>query len=430
MPPLDRPAAGIILSEGPGEVRGVRLAQDRCIAFAAYRTGEIPLGTVCRGILRAHLPGIGAFIDIGAEAFLAAPGGTDLPLGARLLVQVARAASDDKPIGVTRSLTWTSPALTLTHHPGGEGAIAAARRLPETERTRLKAFLAECLSPERRAAGFSVTARPPALEYKHAALAAELSALLAEADAARATQGPPGPVSGPLRPLRRLLADLGGGGGPLLAPLALAPGLKSEDLTAELAPPGVDPFKALAIEAELAEVCAAEIPLPGGGRLTLEPTRALIAIDLDSGTDPRPAAVFVTEALGTVARLLRLRNLGGVVVIDPPRLTTAALARALADFKAALAEDPVPTDVLGVTRGGLIELTRPHHGPPLTQSLFGTEGQALAVLRALVYGPQQQGAIPVSAEVLAFLESARGRFAREQAVVRLGLVPKFRLKEA
>lgn len=428
MPSFDRPAAGIILSEGPGEVRGVRLAEDRCIAFAAHRAGEVPLGTLCHAILRDHLPGIGAFVDIGAEAFLATPAAIDLPLGAHLLVQVARAAAGDKPIGVTRSLTWETAALTLTFHPGAAGSVAAARRLPEPERVRLKGFLSEHLAPERRAAGFSVTVRPAALEYKHSALAADLAALLAAADAALADQGPVGPISGSVRPLRRLLDDLGDG--PILAPLALAPALKAEALTAVLAPPGVDPFAALEIEAELAEACATDFPVPGGGRLTVEPTRALTAIDLDSGGDPRPAAVFVAEALTTVARLLRLRNLSGAIVIDPPRLGAAALARALAGFQAALAEDPVPTDLLGMTRGGLIELTRPHRGPPLADRLFGVEGQALALLRALVYGSPRQEAIAVSADVLAFLDSARGRPARDQATVRLGQAPKFRLKEA
>ncbi|WP_395831731.1 hypothetical protein, partial [Elstera sp.] len=59
---MDRPDAGIILSEGPGEVRGVRLIDGLCAAFVTARVGELPLGTVCRGIVRAALPDVGAFI--------------------------------------------------------------------------------------------------------------------------------------------------------------------------------------------------------------------------------------------------------------------------------------------------------------------------------------------------------------------------------
>lgn len=429
MRPLDRPETGIILSEGPGEVRAVRLAESVCIAFAAHRVGEVPLGTICRALVRAHMPGVGVFLDIGAEAFLSGTAAEGLPLGARLLVQVNRAASGDKPLGVTRSLTWETPALVLTYRPGVPGDISAARSLPEAERARLKAFLSDHLPPERRAAGFSVTARGPALERKQAALAADLRALLSDADGV-AEDGPPGPVADATS-LRRLIADLGADSAalPILAPLTLAPRLRAEGLAFNLAPPAVDPFTALDIDAELAEACAAEIPLPGGGRLWIEPTRALTAIDLDSGSDPRPPEGFVTDALRQVARLLRLRGLGGTIVIDPPRLGSAAQARLMAVFKQALAADSVASDLLGITRGGLIEVTRPHRGAVLRERLFGPEGQALAILRALVYGPPPRGPVAVTAAQMAWLDGPRGQAARREAAQRLGQAPQFQVKE-
>lgn len=429
MPPLDRPETGIVFSEGPGEVRAVRLENGLCVAFAAQRMGEVPPGTICRAIVRAQMPGVGAFLDIGAEAFLSGPAAEGLPLGARLLVQVNRAASGDKPMGVTRNLTWETPALALTRREGGPGDVAAARSLPETERARLKAFLTDQLPPDRRAAGFSVTARGPALERKQTALAADLRDLLALADGI-SVDGPPGPVGGEAS-LGQMIAELGADSAalPILAPLTLAPRLRAEGRTVELAPPSVDPFAALDLDADLIDACAAEIPLPGGGRLWVEPTRALTAIDLDSGSDGRPAEMFVTEALQQVARLLRLRNLGGTIVIDPPRLGTAAQGRVLAIFKQALVADPVASDLLGITRGGLIEVTRPHRSAVLTERLFGPAGQALAILRALVYGPPHQGALPVTAAQMVWLDSAPGQAARHQAAQRLGHPPQFRIQE-
>ncbi|MBA3810980.1 MAG: ribonuclease E/G, partial [Caulobacteraceae bacterium] len=62
-------------------------------------------------------------------------------------------------------------------------------------------------------------------------------------------------------------------------------------------------------------------PLPGGGCLAVEPTRALIAVDVDLGARPgaeakRAARAANLAALGTAARVLRLKGLGGLVVID------------------------------------------------------------------------------------------------------------------
>lgn len=428
MQPLDRPETGIILSEGPGEVRAVRLENSVCVAFAAQRGGQVPLGTICRALVRAQMPGVGAFVDIGTEAFLGSPAADGLPLGARLLVQVNRAASGDKPIGVTRTLSWETPALALTRRVGAEGEVAAARSLPDAERARLKIFLSEQLSPDRRSAGFSLTARGPALERKQAALATELRELLTLADSVT-DDGPPGPVGGGAS-LRQMIAELGPDCAslPILAPLPLVPRLQAEGMSFERAPPSVDPFAALEIDGELAEACTPEIMLSGGGRLFIEPTRALTAIDIDSGGDSRRPEAVVIEGLQAAARLIRLRNLGGLIVIDPPRLAAASLNRALAAFKQALSSDPVASDILGPTRGGLIEVVRPHRGGLLTERLFGAEGQALAILRGLVYGPPVQTSVAVAADVLAWLDSAPGLVARTAAAQRLGRMPVFRSK--
>ncbi|MFY8105746.1 MAG: ribonuclease E/G [Elstera sp.] len=428
---MERPDAGIILSEGPGEVRGVRLIDGLCAAFAAARIGDLPLGTPCRGVVRAVLPDVGAFIDIGigAEAFLGGTGAAALPIGTRVLVQVSRAASGDKPMGVTRSLEWAGTRLSLSLLEGRTGEISISRHLPETERTRLRMLLPEMMPVERLAAGYSVTALPAASGHYRKALAQDLAALLAQADSIN-RDGPPGPANGAASPLLRVLSALAvQKTEPILAPLTLAPELRAAGYSAETAPALVDPFARLEVEAELAEACAAEVEMPGGARLSIEPTRALVAIDIDKGGDSRAPEALVTACLVEIARHLRLRGLGGLIVIDPPRLPTAALNRALDVFKARLARDPVSSDLLGATRGGLIELTRPHRGPPLRDLLLGPEGHALAALRRLVYNGSDGQPVPVSAAALAWLETPQGQAARAAAAARLGQAPRFSLEE-
>src|SRR5690606_29163252 len=76
----------------------------------------------------------------------------------------------------------------------------------------------------------------------------------------------------------------------------------------------------VADEAE-AEVLEMVHPLPGGGSIAIEPTRALTAVDVDVGERRGQDAKRVTRqanlaALGVAARLLRLKCLGGLVVFD------------------------------------------------------------------------------------------------------------------
>lgn len=427
---LDRPEAGIILSEGPGEVRGVRLIDGRCAAFATARVGDLPIGTICRGILRASLPEVGAFVDIGTgvDAFLGGAAAAALPLGSRLLVQVSRAASGDKPMGVTRSLEWAGTRLSLFYLEGRKGEFSVARHLPEAERTRLRAVLAELLPAERLAAGFGLTALPAATGLYRKALAQELSVLLAQADSLN-RDGSPGPASGAAAPVLRVLSALGVQADPIIAPLTLAPDLRAAGYEAQFAPALVDPFARLEIEAELSEACTPEIVLPGGARLVIEPTRALTAIDIDKGGDPRAPEALVTACFIEIARQLRLRGIGGMIVIDPPRLPMAALNRALDPFKSHLARDSVATDLLGPTRGGLIELTRPHRGPPLRELWLGPAGQALAALRRAVYSGAPIAPIALSAPGLAWLETPQGQAARAAAAARLGQAPRFVLED-
>jgi Ribonuclease G/E len=116
------------------------------------------------------------------------------------------------------------------------------------------------------------------------------------------------------------------------------------------------------------EALATTFPLPGGGSVAIEPTRALTAVDVDLGAGAgaegkRAARAANLAALGQAARVLRLKGLGGLVVIDLVGRAHDAPAL-LAAARAAFGPDNPGVAMGAVSRFGTLELTVP--GPPWT----------------------------------------------------------------
>jgi Ribonuclease E/G family len=141
------------------------------------------------------------------------------------------------------------------------------------------------------------------------------------------------------------------------------------------------------------EAMASEFPLPGGGRIWIEPTHALTAVDVDLGgrtpAPPKKAARAANlEALAEAARALRLKGLGGLVVID---LVGRAHdpAALLAATRTAFAPDNPGVALGAVSRFGTLELTIPRRARPAVEELADERGAstpltwALSLLRAL-----------------------------------------------
>ncbi len=152
------------------------------------------------------------------------------------------------------------------------------------------------------------------------------------------------------------------------------------------------------------------VTLPGGMRAFIEPTAALVAIDLDmAAATAGPAAKQARQeaanraALPALARQIRLRNLSGAILID---LAGIALRRrpALADsLRSALATDPARPRLLGFTAGGLAEIQRPRTHAPLHELLRGPHAAGLAALRAL--DPARNEALRAAPDVVSALEA-------------------------
>ncbi len=119
--------------------------------------------------------------------------------------------------------------------------------------------------------------------------------------------------------------------------------------------------------------------LPGGGTIAIEPTRALVAIDVDLGDRKGQDAKRITRqanitALATAARLLRLKGLGGIVIIDLVGRGHDGAAL-LAAARTAFAPDNPGVAIGPVGRFGTMELSIPRRGRAIREILLDPTGR-------------------------------------------------------
>lgn len=144
-------------------------------------------------------------------------------------------------------------------------------------------------------------------------------------------------------------------------------------------------FEALGIEAAIDQALDSRVDLPHGGWIMIEHTEALTAIDVNSGenmgeSDKEHTALATNlAAVGPLVAQLRLRDVGGMILIDFIHMEAHANRRkVLTALEAALSKDRAPGQLLGWSRMGLMELTRKRSRKPLDDFLgrpanpFGT----------------------------------------------------------
>lgn len=144
---------------------------------------------------------------------------------------------------------------------------------------------------------------------------------------------------------------------------------------AEPAPDSVEEFPLLPEDAvdAIHALLDMRLPLPGGAFATIEPTRALVAIDVNTGRDHSPAAALKANiALAReLPRQLRLRGLGGQVVVDFAPISKRDRGTLEQELKKAFRSDGTDAALSGWTAMGLFELSRKRDRIPL--ALLATE---------------------------------------------------------
>lgn len=171
-------------------------------------------------------------------------------------------------------------------------------------------------------------------------------------------------------------------------------------------PVGGRDARIIADEAE-AEVLETIHPLPGGGSLAIEPTRALTAVDVDVGERKGLDAKRVTRqtnlaALNETARLLRLKGLGGLVVVDLAGRGHDAAAL-LAASRIAFGPDNPGVAIGPVGRFGTIEISIPRRTRPVRELLLRADGalEERALAQRLIRRIEDEAAAQPGARLLA-----------------------------
>ena len=347
---------------------------------------EDPRGDIVLGRVRAVDPDLGAaFVDCGlaADAYLGARdarflggAGRDQPIermlcaGQGVLVQVRQGPIAGKAPRVTAEIALAGVYLVLRPRRRTVSLSARLERTPETAEQRARAL---ALFPDT-----GVTLRHAAPMASDAELVAELARLRdrwAQIEAAAKAATPPARIHAVGDPLQRVLLEqiapdlerivVGDQASLVRARTWLA---EWQPALAERLVSVVDPFEATDAAEQLEEALQPGVPLPGGGSLIIQPTAAFTAIDVNGAG--RRALEANLAASREIARQLRLRRIGGTVVVDFIDLPTrAARARVLAALRDAVAGDPAPVQVFAMSRFGLVEISRKRIGPSLAEML-------------------------------------------------------------
>lgn len=308
---------------------------------------DAPLpGAIYRAVADRPMKGIGGmFVKLPeSQGFLRQTDG--IAPGQRLIVQVTGPAEDGKAVPVTTRLLFKSRLAIVT--PGAPGLNISRRIRDEALRAELAALAAETMPAED--AGLIL--RSACLHADPDEIAEDIAAMR---DLAAA-----------------VTADLDGG------PELLVEGAGAHETAwrdwADPPPDEVaeESFADHGVIDLIAALRDPVVPLPGGGHMVIEPTRALVSVDVNTGPETSPAAGLKASiaAARDLPRQLRLRGLGGQVVIDfaPfPKKDRGTLDQVL---RTAFKGDGAEANLAGWTTLGLYELTRRRDRLPLA-SLIG-----------------------------------------------------------
>jgi ribonuclease G len=390
----------ILVNVAPRETRAALLENGVVQELHIERTSRRGLvSNLYKGRVSRVLPGMqAAFVEIGLErtAFLHAAdivhsssddtlanGAASLPpvedirrlvnSGDDILVQVIK-----DPIGTkgARLTTFIAlPSRYLVYMPRGEAIGVSARIEDEAERSRLKSLLGELLT-DPASGGYIV--RTAAQGASAESLREDMSYLarLWEHVRARAAEAAAGTVVHEDLPLslRVLRDELSRGVSRVLvdSPREHA---RMREFAATFMPEAVPVVELYAgprpifdlngVEEEIAKALDRKVPLKSGGHLVIDQTEAMTTIDVNTGAyvghRNLEETIFRTnlEAAVSIARQLRLRNLGGIIIIDFIDMRDEPHRRAvLAALERALAPDRAQTHIVSLSPLGLVEMTR------------------------------------------------------------------------
>lgn len=396
----DRDCTGIVgsdcvrqvaISGSGGRLRAALLEGGRLREWRTENEGTgVLAGDLYRGRVADVLPGIqSAFVDVGVgqNAYLyvddtlprngIASGKPNIServqIGEKVIVQVSKEGTELKAPKVTTRVSLQGRYLVYLPKEAG---VSISRKIAEAVvRQKLLDTLTAWLEPDE-----GVIVRTEAADAEASRLSEELAYLkrrwretLTEAEQLSG----PGFISRDLAMLEAVIRDLAGTGvdevlvehgNTFQQVKAIMHVFADENLDKLRWYRGSEPlFAHLGIEAQLQSAQGRQVSLKNGGHLVIDRTEAMTVIDVNTGAftgkggQQREQAITATnvEAAVEIASQLRLRDIGGIIIIDFIDMKEAAnKERVIAALKRELSRDPVPSTVLGITALGLVEMTR------------------------------------------------------------------------
>lgn len=304
-------------------------------------------GSIFRAVADRPMKGMGALmmkLPGGETAFLREAAG--LRPGDAALVQVTGYSEPGKAVPVTAKILFKSRYAIVTPDAPGQNV---SRKLKDEER---RGELLELAEEGMEGSNMGLILRSEAETGDDEAILGDIAAMRDVAEKVMADEG-----RGP-----ELLLD---GPGPHDAAWRDWP-----------APDEIDDqpgsFKRHGIFDLLDAISRDAVPLGGGATAYIEPTRALIAVDVNTGADGSPAAGLKANlALAReLPRQLRLRGLGGQIVLDLAPMPKKDRVVFEGHLRAAFRADPIETSLVGFTPLGHYELQRKRERLPITPDLF------------------------------------------------------------
>ena len=351
----------ILVEIRDGQREMALLDEKRLLAFYQDAGGGVEAEQLYLGIVNRIVKGMEAcFVRLGGESvgFLPFAECKEKPRsGDKLLVQVKKPPIGDKAPYLTADISLAGRYTLLT--PLTARCAVSKKITEEAQRDQLLKT-AQRLAPS----GMGLVMRTESAQAAVADMAADVSELLSQwldVVEKRKTVSAPCLLKGREDALLRLLRDEHG---EICEILTNAPDkLPPVPLPVRACE---NPFELYAVRAKLEKSMQRKVWLDCGGYLIIDKTEALTVIDVNSGkfTGGKSGTedTFLRlnlEAAKEIARLARLRNMGGIIIIDFVDMQSdesrAAVSETLED---ALRDDPVKTVVHGFTSLGLMEMTR------------------------------------------------------------------------
>ena len=308
-----------------------------------------------------------------------------LKRGQEVLVQVVKEVTGNKGANMTTYLSLPGRCLVLM--PGSDSTGISRKISGEKRRTELRRIMADFNIPE----GVGYIVRTASAEITKTALQQDLSYLTGlwkeikqrgrNAQAPALIHEDQDTVHRFLRDhftqdIREIIVDTEESHSQVVNFLKMLPA-RRDKVQVRLHRGAKPIFNQSNIEDQIESIYQPQVQLPSGGSIVIDPTEALVAIDVNSGRTSQKGdfekSIFLAnmEAAEELARQLRLRDLGGLIVVDFIDMRSRSNIREVEkQVKNAMKRDKAKVDLSRISRFGLMQISRQKMGAPIEKGSY------------------------------------------------------------